>query len=135
MGSDDAVLVTFTYDRLSNFCYGCGILGHIRRDYERQLEELQRVTTAELPYGPWWGATVTEVEGWSTRVGQGFTRTERDGGVCRRRREEVRRGAGERMRGERRVKGVGIEFSGKRGTTWKHGGVWQGRNVGGKLGK
>ncbi|KAL0403697.1 UNVERIFIED_CONTAM: hypothetical protein Sradi_2010500 [Sesamum radiatum] len=53
MGSDDTVLPKFTYDRLPNFCYGCGILRHIMRDCERQLEELENVNTSELSYGPW----------------------------------------------------------------------------------
>ncbi|KAL0458443.1 UNVERIFIED_CONTAM: hypothetical protein Slati_0471500 [Sesamum latifolium] len=53
MGGDEEITVTFTYDRLPNFCYGCGLVGHILRDCERQLEEPERRRIDELPYGPW----------------------------------------------------------------------------------
>ncbi|KAL0438745.1 UNVERIFIED_CONTAM: hypothetical protein Slati_2357500, partial [Sesamum latifolium] len=39
--------------RLPNFYYGCGVLGHILRDCEHQLEESERRKVEELPYGPW----------------------------------------------------------------------------------
>ncbi|KAK4426654.1 hypothetical protein Salat_1434100 [Sesamum alatum] len=50
---DSELTVTFTYERLPNFCYGCGVLGHIVRDCPKVLEDPSMGTTLELPYGAW----------------------------------------------------------------------------------
>ncbi|KAL0409728.1 UNVERIFIED_CONTAM: hypothetical protein Sradi_1907200 [Sesamum radiatum] len=35
----DEQVISFTYERLQNFCYLCGCLGHISAYYELQLKE------------------------------------------------------------------------------------------------
>ncbi|KAL0455991.1 UNVERIFIED_CONTAM: hypothetical protein Slati_0938300 [Sesamum latifolium] len=52
MGGEDKIMVTFTYERLPNFCYGCGLLGHIMRDCKYQLEYMEGQRKEDLLYGP-----------------------------------------------------------------------------------
>ncbi|KAL0328001.1 UNVERIFIED_CONTAM: hypothetical protein Scaly_2232700 [Sesamum calycinum] len=53
MGGDQEIMVMFAYYRLLNFCYKCGMFGHIMRDCERHLENSDRKRIEELPYGSW----------------------------------------------------------------------------------
>ncbi|KAL0458051.1 UNVERIFIED_CONTAM: hypothetical protein Slati_0432300 [Sesamum latifolium] len=46
-------MVTLTYERLPNFCYRCGALGHIVRDCLQGLDDTTPMKETELPYGPW----------------------------------------------------------------------------------
>ncbi|KAK4435086.1 hypothetical protein Salat_0671900 [Sesamum alatum] len=53
--------ISFTYEKLPTFCYGCGMFGHIYRDCARQLDNdavdvdsgAVEVDVQELPYGLW----------------------------------------------------------------------------------
>ncbi|KAL0326477.1 UNVERIFIED_CONTAM: hypothetical protein Sangu_1725700 [Sesamum angustifolium] len=49
----DEHLVTFTYERLPNFCYLCGCLGHLARQCETQLQDDFRDPRENSPYGNW----------------------------------------------------------------------------------
>ncbi|KAL0443829.1 UNVERIFIED_CONTAM: hypothetical protein Slati_2105600 [Sesamum latifolium] len=49
----DDHLVTFTYERLPNFCYLCGCMGHLSRQCELQLQEDFRDPGENPPFGPW----------------------------------------------------------------------------------
>ncbi|KAL0406194.1 UNVERIFIED_CONTAM: hypothetical protein Slati_3933300 [Sesamum latifolium] len=58
IGGDDEVMVMFIYERLPNFFYGCGVLGHIMRDCERHLDKVENWRMEDLPYGPWLRETI-----------------------------------------------------------------------------
>ncbi|KAL0319627.1 UNVERIFIED_CONTAM: hypothetical protein Sradi_5224200 [Sesamum radiatum] len=47
------LVVRFTYERLSNFCYLCGRLGHIDKYCEIRFEDGFRDLGTETPFGPW----------------------------------------------------------------------------------
>ncbi|KAL0427155.1 UNVERIFIED_CONTAM: hypothetical protein Slati_2890300 [Sesamum latifolium] len=49
----DELLISFTYERLPNFCYFCGCLGHLSRQCELQLKEDFRDPGDNPPYGGW----------------------------------------------------------------------------------
>ncbi|KAL0349644.1 UNVERIFIED_CONTAM: hypothetical protein Sradi_4113600 [Sesamum radiatum] len=53
----DDHLIFFTYERLQNFCYLCGCLGHLLRQCELQFQEGFCDPGANLPYGKWLRAT------------------------------------------------------------------------------
>ncbi|KAL0317200.1 UNVERIFIED_CONTAM: hypothetical protein Sangu_2134300 [Sesamum angustifolium] len=53
----DENLVTFTYERLQNFCYLCGCLGHLSHQCEIQLQEGFSDLGDKTPYGNWLRAT------------------------------------------------------------------------------
>lgn len=43
--------ITMTYEKLPDFCYGCGGLGHIIKECEEDTGS----DTEDIPYGPWMG--------------------------------------------------------------------------------
>ncbi|KAL0370752.1 UNVERIFIED_CONTAM: hypothetical protein Sangu_0393300 [Sesamum angustifolium] len=49
----DEQLVTFTYERLPNFCYLCGVMGHLSCQCEVQLQEGFCDPGEHAPYGDW----------------------------------------------------------------------------------
>ncbi|KAL0327910.1 UNVERIFIED_CONTAM: putative mitochondrial protein [Sesamum calycinum] len=55
----DEQLVTFTYERLPNFCYFYGCLGHLSRQCEQQLQEDFHDPGEHTPYGNWLRATAS----------------------------------------------------------------------------
>ncbi|KAK4433996.1 hypothetical protein Salat_0562300 [Sesamum alatum] len=59
MGAETTL--TFTYERLPNFCYWCGCLGHILNLCEYQYDQGFDATQDPLPYGPWLRATTPAI--------------------------------------------------------------------------
>ncbi|KAL0414030.1 UNVERIFIED_CONTAM: hypothetical protein Sradi_1604700 [Sesamum radiatum] len=51
-------LVTFTYERLPNFCYICGCLGHIAKYCLKQFEDGFQDPGVDTPFGPWLRAPI-----------------------------------------------------------------------------
>ncbi|KAK4428769.1 hypothetical protein Salat_1176800 [Sesamum alatum] len=51
MGEDQ--LISFTYEKLPNFCYLCGCLGHLAKYCELQLQTDFVDPGENMPYGPW----------------------------------------------------------------------------------
>ncbi|KAL0436252.1 UNVERIFIED_CONTAM: hypothetical protein Sradi_0333100 [Sesamum radiatum] len=49
----DEQLISFTYDRLPNFCYLCGCLGHLARQCDLQVQEGFQDLGQNTPFGPW----------------------------------------------------------------------------------
>ncbi|KAL0318627.1 UNVERIFIED_CONTAM: hypothetical protein Sangu_2018900 [Sesamum angustifolium] len=49
----DEHLVTFTYERLPNFCYVCGRIGHISKWCEQRFQAGFEDPGENTPYGPW----------------------------------------------------------------------------------
>ncbi|KAK4424711.1 hypothetical protein Salat_1664700 [Sesamum alatum] len=49
----DEQLVTFTYERLPNFCYLCGSLGHISRSCDLQFKDDVVEPGSNSPFGGW----------------------------------------------------------------------------------
>ncbi|KAL0437847.1 UNVERIFIED_CONTAM: hypothetical protein Sradi_0492600 [Sesamum radiatum] len=54
----DEQLVTFTFERLLNFCYLCGRLGHIDKFCDKRYEEGFQDPGNDTPYGPWLRAPI-----------------------------------------------------------------------------
>ncbi|KAL0392806.1 UNVERIFIED_CONTAM: hypothetical protein Sradi_2503400 [Sesamum radiatum] len=54
-------LISFTYERLPNFCYWCGRMGHILKFCDSQYEEGFNETQEQLLFGPWLRATTPTV--------------------------------------------------------------------------
>ncbi|KAL0320275.1 UNVERIFIED_CONTAM: hypothetical protein Sradi_5289000 [Sesamum radiatum] len=50
--------VSFSYERLSLFCYICGMVGHIAQNCEKQYEDGYVDSGEEKQYGPWLSAAV-----------------------------------------------------------------------------
>ncbi|KAK4413817.1 hypothetical protein Salat_2794500 [Sesamum alatum] len=57
MGRGAESTITFTYERLPNFCYWCGCFEHILKLCEHQYEPGFDASQDPLPYGPWLRAT------------------------------------------------------------------------------
>ncbi|KAL0405609.1 UNVERIFIED_CONTAM: hypothetical protein Slati_3874800 [Sesamum latifolium] len=53
--------ISFTYERLPNFCYWCGHMGHIMKFCECQYELGFDEKQDPLPFGPWLRATAPTV--------------------------------------------------------------------------
>lgn len=56
----EAIMVTFTYERLPNFCYRCGIIGHLLKDCKIQFDieaACGDVSEDSMEWGPWLRAT------------------------------------------------------------------------------
>lgn len=70
-GERDPIWLRFKYERLPNFCYYCGCLGHLER--ECTITGDISVGIKDLPYGRWWRADfegrrrMGEAQGWYTR--------------------------------------------------------------------
>ncbi|KAL0433251.1 UNVERIFIED_CONTAM: hypothetical protein Slati_2659400 [Sesamum latifolium] len=52
-GMGEEFVVTFTYERLENFCYLCGMLGHITRYCNECFVDGFIDPVDDTPYGPW----------------------------------------------------------------------------------
>lgn len=58
--NNQSLQVTFSYERLPNFCYYCGMLGHLVKDCRSCLHLIgarDRIDDAHLAYGEWLRAT------------------------------------------------------------------------------
>ncbi|KAL0383104.1 UNVERIFIED_CONTAM: hypothetical protein Scaly_0597700 [Sesamum calycinum] len=53
----DEQLLSFTYERLPNFCYLCGCLGHLSKYCEMRFTDNFADPGDATPYGPWLRAT------------------------------------------------------------------------------
>ncbi|KAL0456431.1 UNVERIFIED_CONTAM: hypothetical protein Slati_0982300 [Sesamum latifolium] len=60
----DNLVVSFTYERLQNFCYLCGRLGHIDTYCELRFDEGFQDPGQTMPYGAWLRAPPSS---WGTR--------------------------------------------------------------------
>ncbi|KAL0400083.1 UNVERIFIED_CONTAM: hypothetical protein Sradi_2351600 [Sesamum radiatum] len=56
--SGEELLARLTYERLPNFCYLCGHLGHIDKYCELRFSEAFTDPGTETPYGPWLRAPI-----------------------------------------------------------------------------
>ncbi|KAK4415982.1 hypothetical protein Salat_2705600 [Sesamum alatum] len=54
----EEIMVSFSYERLPNFCYICGVLGHIAHNCTQQFEVGFYDPKVETQYGPWLRSTV-----------------------------------------------------------------------------
>ncbi|KAL0439063.1 UNVERIFIED_CONTAM: hypothetical protein Slati_2389300 [Sesamum latifolium] len=57
-GGGEELLVHLTYERLSNFCYLCGKLGHIGKYCELHFASDFMDPGSDSSYGPWLWASV-----------------------------------------------------------------------------
>lgn len=53
IGDGEAVWVRLAYERLPEFCYYYGIIGHCHRDCEWWLSITEQIDEERLPYGHW----------------------------------------------------------------------------------
>lgn len=51
IGIDHACCVQFTYERLPDFCYYCGCLGHGHKDCGKWLASKDEYAVIGFPYG------------------------------------------------------------------------------------
>ncbi|KAK4411758.1 hypothetical protein Sango_0248800 [Sesamum angolense] len=72
-------LVTFTYERLLNFCYLCGCLEHLSRQCEVQLQEGFCDPGENSSYGTWLRAVA--LLSYRSSIGGAMHRTIRDSGL------------------------------------------------------
>ncbi|KAL0431153.1 UNVERIFIED_CONTAM: hypothetical protein Sradi_0741300 [Sesamum radiatum] len=103
-------LISFTYERLPNFCYVCGRLGHIGKYYKVAFAEGFVDPKEDTPYRPWLRAPLS-------RLGQGKTELSegRDSVIPRQQTSGERRGKDifggfektRRTSGDTGVKGLG----------------------------
>ncbi|KAL0433047.1 UNVERIFIED_CONTAM: hypothetical protein Slati_2639000 [Sesamum latifolium] len=56
--SGEELLARLTYERLPNFCYLCGLLGHIDKYCELRFDDNFHDPGGETPYGPWLRAPI-----------------------------------------------------------------------------
>ncbi|KAI8004921.1 Uncharacterized protein LOK49_LG08G03245 [Camellia lanceoleosa] len=54
----ESVWVVFKYERLPNFCYFCGVLGHSEKECNTLLSQAETGTANAMQYGPWLRADV-----------------------------------------------------------------------------
>ncbi|GMP71721.1 hypothetical protein CsSME_00030018 [Camellia sinensis var. sinensis] len=54
----ESVWVTFKYERLPNFCYFCGLLGHSEKECNTLLSHPETGPGKAMQYGPWLRANV-----------------------------------------------------------------------------
>ncbi|KAL0413360.1 UNVERIFIED_CONTAM: hypothetical protein Sradi_1537700 [Sesamum radiatum] len=52
-GTGDSITVFFTYERLQNFRYVCGTLGHLAKFYEKTYDPDYVDHGEDTPYGSW----------------------------------------------------------------------------------
>ncbi|KAI7999590.1 hypothetical protein LOK49_LG09G01115 [Camellia lanceoleosa] len=55
----ESVWVTLTYEKLPNFCFHCGLLGHSIRDCANKILGEGEEVGSPLQYGPWLRAETT----------------------------------------------------------------------------
>ncbi|KAL0444324.1 UNVERIFIED_CONTAM: hypothetical protein Slati_2155100 [Sesamum latifolium] len=62
-------LLSFIYERIPNFCYLCGHLGHITKYCDSRFNDDFKDTREDTPYGPWLRAPLlTKGSQWNTKT-------------------------------------------------------------------
>ncbi|KAI7982559.1 Uncharacterized protein LOK49_LG15G00812 [Camellia lanceoleosa] len=60
LGGRESVWVTLQYERLPNFCFHCGLLGHCVRDCGNRLLDGAPRVEVRMQYGPWLRADASQ---------------------------------------------------------------------------
>lgn len=63
-GSEEPCWIPITYERLSNFCYWCGRMGHTHKDcesYQERAESDPEITEKYMPFGEWMKASPMKI--------------------------------------------------------------------------